>query len=277
MSIDTNFTIITTIKIRDEEYELPDKLRIEDRLRSLVKELIKRIKEKLENSTDFYFKYAYTHADILNEIVKPEDSDAGGHHINGILYVGRVGFNGGAMGSDEDVMATIFHEFMHYIAFKNNKFPYRYENKEEGEIWYKNVILRACLQTEDVFYQNSYESFIADGYRKEPEEAAKYYDYPFGYKELSIEQRLMFEKYIKEQGLKPSITEELYRYTPSNYPLDEINAHTKTLEANQMGVFSMSQAKLVFYDNEIKRYKNVYKICIEIEEQYGYTPEGYEK
>lgn len=64
---------------------------------------------------------------------------------------------------------------------------------------------------------------------------------------------------------------------PSNYAQEELSAHTKTLEAQSLGMFTLSDEKNEFYAKEIARYRSMYEKCVFIEERDGITPEGYPK
>ena len=270
-----NNIIITTLKVEDDIYKDVGDLDVEDRLKKLVKELVKRIKQKLNGFNDIFFKYAYENADVLHEIVQFHSVNEGGSHRNGIIYIGEMGFMSSEMGSDDDIMATIFHEFMHYIAFKLDIYPKRYENRERGEIWSILIEAEASLETEEEFYDNAYNSFLMAGYNGSDSE--KYLNYPDLYQKLSKEQRSEVDQYIIERGLKPEICARNFQYYGSNHAKDEINAHKKTIDGHQLDIFIMSSTKLNFYDNEIKRYTEKYNNCLEIERKYGYTPEGYKQ
>lgn len=238
----------------------------------LTLKLILSIKEKLLNSNDEFFKYAYKDVDILKNIVKLNPSNEGGSYRNGVIYVGLKGFIDPNMGSDGDIMATIFHEYMHYIAFQYKIYPKRYDNIDMGIIYSEKINIGEKQETHDMFMMRIYEIFLSDRYNKDYE---KYSQFPIDYYKLDIDQKGELDDFIKKGGYEPSVIEDYYQYLPSNHILDEINAHNKTKEANKLNVFIMSDSKLNFYEEEIDRYKNKLDVCKDIERRFGYTEEGY--
>jgi hypothetical protein len=59
--------------------------------------------------------------------------------------------------------------------------------------------------------------------------------------------------------------------------LDEINAHSETLKANNMNIFIMQKTKIDFYFSEIDWYKEKYEVAKKYETDNNINSDGYEK
>jgi hypothetical protein len=172
-----------------------------------------------------------------------------------------------------DIMATIFHEYIHYICFTSGIFPKRYQYPiEEGIIYTEQILMGNGIEDEVTFKNKAYDVFILS---KWSIDYNKYSKYPNEYGKLDENQRAEVDEYIKEKNLSPEKTDIYYPYHPSNHAKDELNAHNKTLEASSLDLFTISQKKISFYDEELQRYQKMYDDCIDIEKKYNYSPEGY--
>jgi hypothetical protein len=198
-----------------------------------------------------------------------------GKYVNGQLIVGTLNFIEGA--TDEDIMATIFHEYMHYISRKNSIFIYRMEDEKSGSVYseedgivYSEIdpCFEERQETEDEFFNSVCSSFIYDNLP-----TAMYYS--FNYTELTVEQKKEIAEYIKTKNLTPSIHCFEFQYKPSNYAKDEINAHIQTLNMHGK-LFQMSLRKQEIYKDEIERYNELYEKALKFEEKNNYNPSGYE-
>jgi hypothetical protein len=215
---------------------------------------------------------AYNNVDMLTSITEFDPSSgAGGQYRNGKLYVGKRNFTENS--SDEDILATIYHEYMHYLNWQFGG-RYRMANMETGEVYFINEpCFEEKIQTENEFLQESYDLFIQTQYRTNMD---VYADYPLYYKDLNDAQKEEFSLFIRKNELKPKITCFPYPYSPSNYFKDEINAHTETLKANSKSVFKMSNEKIEFYNSETVRYTNAYNKAKTYEINNNINNEGYE-
>jgi hypothetical protein len=186
--IDTNGTITQTVnELRQEDNNQPvDTVKAIQKVKDLIIVLQQRIKERLEGSTDKYAKLAYENAESLSSIVAFDPGiSAGGAYKNGVLYVGNRNFKEGA--EDEDILATIYHEYMHYLNWKYGD-QYRMEDLLKGFVYQKKV---ACfekrMQTEIDFFDNAYVLFY--NYKINTPESMIYLDYPMYYNELNDSQK----------------------------------------------------------------------------------------
>ncbi|GHT29135.1 hypothetical protein FACS189432_08010 [Bacteroidia bacterium] len=255
-----------------------DEKKAKEKVNTLLDSLIINIKTKLQNSDDQMFQLAYKNTGNLKNIVTFDiNVGSGGQHINKKISIGRATVIEGENtdGSDGDIMATIFHEYMHYVCFISNIYPKRYQYTiEEGIVYTENIPTGEEMEDNSTFIDRAYRTFLLTKYNVDYD---KYINYPDDYKQLSESQRKEVDEYIKENNLSPQKKVVNYPYSPSNYAKDELNAHKKTLEASSLGLFTFSQKKLNFYDKELKRYQEKYDNCVNIERNYNYTPEGYKK
>jgi hypothetical protein len=251
-----------------------DTVKATKKVKELVTVLQERIREYLKNSTDKYQKLSFENETILSSISQFDPTlGAGGMYKNGKLYVGTRNFKESA--DDEDILATIYHEYMHYLNWQFGD-RYRMENLVEGRVYQKTVdCFEKRMQTETDFLENVYREFYADKLKKT--EWENYLDYPESYEELNNEQKKEIQTYIEEKKLKPEVVCMSYQYSPSNYFKDEINAHTETLNANSKEVFKMSNEKIGVYSNEINRYTSLYNKAKEYEINNNINSDGYEK
>jgi hypothetical protein len=224
------------------------------RVNDLITVLQQRIREHLNKSTDKYPKLAFENENKLPLITQFDPNiGAGGQYRNGKLYVGKRNFTEGS--NDEDILATIYHEYMHYLNWEYGD-RYRMENLEEGKVYYQNIpCFEERMLSEAEFFEKAYVLFIYDKINIDYE---TYVEYPNTYKKLNDEQKKEVDIHIKENNLKPEMTCIPFDYSPSNYFKDEINAHTETLNAHNWNVFKMSEQKLNIYNSEITRYTNLY-------------------
>ena len=261
-----------SIIIRDEDDNLiaewPDR-------KDLVDLLCEQINEKLANSKDELFKAAYDNVDRLPEIVIFDPMmGAGGAQIAETIKIGRRSVLG-ELHADGDIMGTLFHEYHHYLNYIYKFRPYKYTNEPKGEIFYIDTVMGEKLQSEEEFKNAVTDDFIFKMVTRNMGE--KYYITTTSYAELNDELKKEVDDYIAENNLEPRIVPDKFRYLPSNYLKEEISAHTKTLEAQAMGMFTMSDEKNDFYQKELLSYNRRYERALLVEQRDGYTPEGYKK
>jgi hypothetical protein len=244
------------------------------KVKDLIIVLQQRIKEHLNNSTEKYPKLAYENESVLSSITQFDPTlGGGGAYKNGKLYVGTRNFKENS--ADEDMLATLYHEYMHYLNWQFGD-RYRMDDLEKGVVYQKRIeCFEERMKTEDEFLNDAYYSFIYS--KMGTPNAATYLNYPVSYKELDDAQKAEVDIYIKEEKLEPQIECIPYDYLPSNYHKDEINAHTETLNAHKETVFTMSDEKIEIYNKEINRYTNSYNKARMYEINNNINNDGYEK
>jgi hypothetical protein len=270
--------ILASENLQDRNNSNIDVEKTKEKVRTLVDSLIVNIKNKLYDSNDQIFQLAYKNTDDLNKITTFDvNIGSGGQHINKNIFIGRAGVVEGVNtdGSDGDIMATIFHEYIHYVCFISSMFPKRYQYSiEEGIVYSEKIPIGEELEDEATFRYRVYLLFLMEKYNIDYE---KYSTYPDDYGNLNENQRKELDGYIKKNKLSPTKTIIYDLYIPSNHIKDELNAHSKTLEAVSLELFTFSQKKIIFYNNELKRYQNMYNKSLDIERKYNYAPDGYKK
>jgi hypothetical protein len=244
------------------------------KVKDLIIVLQQRIKEHLNNSTGKYPKLAYENESVLSSITELDPNiGGGGQYRNGRLYIGRRNFKENS--ADEDILATIYHEYMHYLNWHYGD-RYRMADMETGEVYFIKVrCYEERMQTEDEFLDDVYLQFYTD--KLNSPDATVYLDYPVFYKELNDIQKNEVDNYIKEKDIEPKVKCIPYDYFPSNYHKDEINAHTETLNAHKANVFTMSDEKIGIYNREINRYTDSYNKAKMYEIKNNINSDGYEK
>jgi hypothetical protein len=256
---------------------LVDTVKAKEKVKELIPILQERIKNNLSSETDLFLKYAYDEVEILTSIVSFNPNVSfGGRYVNGQLFVGTYGFKNGS--TDEDIMATIFHEYMHYLNKKYKIYEYRMENEREGEIYSFNIqCFYRKIESESEFLERIYQTYIFYLYNSTENIYEIMNNYPSSYENLTTEQDTAFREFIKDKEYVPIEKCFPYQYLPSNFCKDEITAHNETLKANNMNVFTMSKANVDFYFSEIKRYEEKYEIIKKYEIDNNINPDGYEK
>jgi predicted SprT family Zn-dependent metalloprotease len=251
-----------------------DTVKAAQKVKDLVIVLQERIREYLKNGIDKYQKLAFENEAILSSISQFDPTlGAGGAYKNGTLYVGTRNFKENS--TDEDILATLYHEYMHYLNWQFGD-RYRMDNLEKGIVHQRRIVCyEERMQAKDEFLEDIYQAFIHEKMRTS--DAEIYLDYPAFYKELTDVQKEEIDQYIEEKDLKPEIECVPYDYSPSNYFKDEINAHTETLKAHDANVFKMSDSKISVYHSEINRYTNSYNKAITYEINNNINGDGYDK
>jgi hypothetical protein len=243
----------------------------------LTKLLQTRIVAKLSTSTERFQQYAYQNQNELSNIVVFDKSySGGGKYVNKQLIIGT---DQKINNSNENILSTIYHEYMHYINDKYKIFPYRMENAEEGIVYTKIIPqYERRMETQEEFLHDAYDAYMISLWGI-PDAITHAYalSLPSFYQSLTESQTLSFEAFIKEKKLKPEIKYFTYRYLPSNYYVDEINAHQETLKANSVPVFAMGTIKIQFYHSEIGRYNDLRVQAQEYESNNNVNPTGYDK
>jgi hypothetical protein len=298
----------------------------------LVPVLIQRINDKLHNVTEEFPNLAFENRNRLTSITEFDPNvGGGGVYRNGRLFIGRTHFV--RKSGDEDIMATIYHEYMHYLNWqRGDNYRYRMESLELGIVYQKRVptgrqerqsesvflddalflfvdAQRRILETEflrkypmfyeelqdeqkkevDIFIeennlvldfnpvniQSAYRIFVGEKSNAVIDEFIS--NFPDFYVELSDEQKRMIDTFIQENNMHPVMVDVNYDYSPSNFFWCEINAHTQTLNANDKGVFNMSDENINFYHNEIIRYTRLYNRAREFEDNNNINRNGYEQ
>jgi len=228
----------------------------------------------LKDNQERFQKYAYSNQSILSSITDFDMTYNGvGKYINGRLIIGNgTKYNK----SNEDIISTIYHEYLHYLNDLYQVYPYRMEDKSSGRIYSKLV---ACyerrLQNQEEFLQSAYLSYLTY-LLNTPNQSTKAYDMPDTYKELSEKEMIVFNTYIQNKGISPEEVCFPYQYTPSNYSKDELNAHKETLKANDLKVFKMGEIKITFYNSEIERYERKKEKSEKYEAENNINSDGYE-
>jgi len=244
------------------------------KVKDLVKVLQERIKQhlqaleqyNLDNETTKYLKWAYQNVDELIEHVKFDSSvGASGETQNCEIKIGCFDFQDNY--SDEDIIVTIFHEYMHYLSQKYKL----------NVCYLKNAIsVDMILDDQERFLNKVYDAFILSMLTN-PLKTQEYINVKL-YSDMTDSQKNEFEDYIKKNGLTAHNTSVPVLYKTSNLQKDEVLAHTITFTTNNtIKLFSMSDKIITFYKKEIERYTKYYKLSLLIEEQKGYTPEGLKK
>jgi hypothetical protein len=229
---------------------------------------------KLSASTEQFQQYAYQHQNELSNIVVFDKSySGGGKYVNKQLIIGT---EREINNSDENILSTIYHEYM-YLNDKYGIFTYRMKNVEEGIIYTKIISqYERRMETQEEFLMDAYELYMT--FVLNTTDKIEYaLGLPAFYQNLTELQASDFNAYIKEQKLIPRIKYFSYQYFPSNYCLDEINAHQETLKANDVQVFTMGAAKMSFYYSELERYNRLHIKAQEYENNNNINPTGYEK
>jgi hypothetical protein len=265
--------------VYENEYQNKDNQSIDttiakQKIKDLVTLLQQRIREYLENETEKYPKLAFENENVLSSIAEYDANiGAGGQYRNGKLYVGTRNFTENR--EDEDILATIYHEYMHYLNWKFGN-RYRMADLETGIVYTKTIIcFEKRIQSEDEFFNDAYQLFILD--KMKTPDADVYLDYPAFYEELNDIQKEEVNKYTKNKNLKPEVICFSFDYSPSNFYKDEINAHTETLNANDKKMLKMSDGNISFYYSEINRYTNLYNKAETYEINNNINSDGYEK
>ena len=256
-------------------YQNIDTAAASKKVSDLIVILIERINEKLNHSTEKYPKWAFENRNQLKEITQfNPNADGAGQHINGRIDVGPTNFIKNS--SDDDFLSTIYHEFLHYLNWRFKDLPYRMEDVEKGIIYGKLIpCFEERMQSTNEFLERAYISFITE--KINGSDIDIYWDYPDFYNELDSVQKKEIDIYIENNNLKPETTCFPYIYIPSNRSKHEIEVHTETLNANDRGVFRMSDEKINFYHREIIRYTDEYNKAKEYEIKNNINPDGYEK
>jgi hypothetical protein len=231
--------------------------------------------EKLSTSTEQFQQYAYQHQNELSGIVVFDKSySGGGKYVNKHLIIGT---EREINNSSENILSTIYHEYMHYLNDKYKISPYRMENIEKGIVYNKIIPqYERRMETQEEFLKDAYDSYITF-LLNTPDKFEYALGLPSFCQNLTETQAIDFRLYIKNKKLTPEVKEISYQYSPSNYCLDEINAHQETLRANNVQVFTMGVAKLLLYYSEIERYNALRIKAQEYENKNNINPTGYEK
>jgi hypothetical protein len=246
-----------------------DTVRAKEKVKELIPILQERIRNNLSSESEQFLQYAYNDVEQLTVIASFNPTvSGGGRYVNGQLFVGTLGFIDGS--TDEDIIVTVFHEYLHYISHKYSIFEYRMENEKRGIIYSEiDVCFEKKQETEEEFLQRMCESFI---YSNLPRTSY----YPGYYYELTEEQRKEVLEYIKLHKQVPDTNRCFkFQYKPSNYFKDELNAHTLTLSVNEK-LFQMSQQKQTIYRSEIDLYNELYEKALKFESINNYNSMGYE-
>jgi hypothetical protein len=265
---------VAEMKMTGSNDEPVDTVKAAQKVKELVTVLQERIIDYLKNSTDKYQKLAFENEKVLPSISQFDPTlGAGGTYKNGKLYVGTRNFKENS--TDEDILSTIYHEYMHYLNWRFGD-RYRMADLEKGIVYSITVsCFEERLQTENEFLEDVYLQFYTDKINNPKAEI--YLDYHDFYNELDNAQKKEVDNYIKEKDLKPKVKCIPYDYSPSNYFKDEINAHTGTLKTNNMGSFKMSDEKISIYYSEINRYTGLYNKAKIYEINNNINSDGYEK
>jgi hypothetical protein len=237
-----------------------DTVKVAQQVKDLVVILQERIKDKLKNSEGL-LKQAYDNVEVLSQITYFEPMlGSGGQYRNGKLYIGTRNFTKNS--PDEDILATIFHEYMHYLNWLDPTRRYRMESMKDGVVY---AITIPCYEkktpSNDYFLEQMYQLYITNLLNStDTLDRIKYSNYEdlIYYKDLNISQKKEVDEYIAMNNLSPVEECVPYYYSPSNFFQDEINAHSETLNADSLGTLKMSDAKKIFYKNEISRYTEGY-------------------
>jgi hypothetical protein len=268
------FNLVTINEQKGNVSDDIDELVATKKVNDLITVLQLRIREYLRNNNTSYQKMAFENENRLPLITEFDPMiGANGMYKNGKLYVGRRNFVENS--SDEDILSTIYHEFMHHLNWQFGD-RYRMEDLERGIVYSKNVeCFEERMQSQDDFLEDIYYTFILS--KMATTQRDIYLTYPEIYEDLDSEQKKEVDIYIKENTLKPEIVCFSYDYSPSNFFKDEINAHTETINASDKIVFKMSDKKNNIYRNEINRYTNEYNKAKMYEINNNINADGYEK
>jgi hypothetical protein len=263
--------IVAALKILQHSAHTIDK--------NVVSVLQERITLKLSDSKEQFQKWAYEHKQELTEKVVFDPSFGGGGYYSYTKRQMVVGDDKEYNQTDEDIMSTIYHEFMHYLCDVHKIYIYR---KQIDKPDYTYQLIDECyeerVQTKEEFLSETYYYYnIKMPNLPDVSQRIDYTELPAKYTDLIPEQAVKFEQFIANENLKPEKVCISYPYEPSNYSKNEINAHEETLNAHHVKVFTMNEEKVQFYNKEIERYKDKFNQSIRYEKKKKLTPEGNNK
>jgi hypothetical protein len=222
----------------------------------LVQTLQEQIRKIFPGNQRQFPKLAYQNIDELPNIVEFDPTYQGpGKHVEGKAIIGLENFV--KKNSDGDFLGTIYHEYMHSLRWV---FVEKYRlcddpNSEPGTVYQTSAVILVNQSQED-FLQFAYENYILY-LLASPETINLGRTLPERYEKLNRDEYPRFEKFIKDNGLVPGVVHSIFRYVPSSFIEDEINAYTETLEAMNKKVFIMSNSKINSYNTQIAYYKGV--------------------
>jgi predicted SprT family Zn-dependent metalloprotease len=140
----------------DDGTQPVDTAKAAEKIKDLVAILQERIRNHLKNSSSKYPKQAFENEEVLLSITHFDPmTGSGGQYRNGHLYVGTRNFKENSI--DEDILATIYHEYMHYLNWKYGN-RYRMKNLEKGEVYQSLVeCFEKRMQTQEEFLDKAYQ------------------------------------------------------------------------------------------------------------------------
>ena len=143
------------------------------------------ITRELADNSDLFYNYAFQNVNFLNAstVIFDNRYPGGGRYANRLLTIGLKSIMNREDNKNGDIMATIFHEFLHYINHEYKIYPYRYEDETEGLVFSFNVSIGEELETEDAFLDRVLQEFVFS--KMGTRDASKYLDFPLLHKDLT--------------------------------------------------------------------------------------------
>jgi hypothetical protein len=152
------------------------------------------------------------------------------------------------------------------------------ENEYDGIVYNFNVpCFEERIESEYDFFERVYQFYISELLNNTEMKYEIMDNFPASYRDLTVEQTATFQKFIEDKKYVPIKRCFPYQYIPSNFYWDEVNAHSETLKANSMNVFTMEKAKVDFYYFEIDKYKKKHETAKKYEIDNNINSNGYEK
>lgn len=240
------------------------------KVKDLVKVLQERIRQhlqtpeqyNLDNETTKYLKWAYQYVDELPDHVKFDiNVGGGGQTKDGIMSIGCYNFRNKT--SDDDIIATIFHEYLHYLGQKKKENPVLLECGQRVEYDKK-------MEDHNTFMQRALNQFNFNISMMSK-------NYPDYYRDLDNDQKNELDKFINDNKLTPRFQPLMFIYVSSNRCKDEMLVYNIVKSINNKGLFSMSSLDIDLYNKKIDYYTINYERSLTFESVNGYTPEGLNK
>jgi hypothetical protein len=238
----------------------------EEKLADLVVKLKNIIKEKYGNKNDEFPKYAYDNLGNFPQVNYDYNYTiimANGLYDNGTITITPLGIR---QENENDIISTLYHEYMHYLNDIKSIFPYRKDLN--GNIFQiKDECYEQRMETDKNFYERVSELYCL---------ANPLEDIPISFEDFTKELLDILDIFAEREKMTKEIRCFSYTYMPSNYFRDEINAYMETEKAHHNGLFNTSERKL----NEDKKTKAFYELKLEQSIKYennnNYNTIGYE-
>jgi hypothetical protein len=253
-----------------------------NRIKKLVAELNKRAKIKFNETTEKYPKLIIKNIDNFPSVkIREENTGVANAFYEksaSIIAITDIGLSQ----NDEDLIETLFHEFIQYIHYiekriiyilsADNKIyteviiNYEYRLQTESEFIKKAIYTidlncLNCLNVKTLLPTNF--NKYSDTQKKEFYERVKTFNktsFPDNYSGYNDDQKKMLLLLIQDYELKPEKVYFNYTYMPSNYYRDEIKTYEICDMASQKGLFKRSILKternkknVLYYTKELEK------------------------